>query len=158
DGILLVAALPRRLRPVAKAPLFRYPIIGQLTRLSGAIPVHRRQDERGGAVDNQAMFSAAERSLAAGGAIPVFPQGVSPPERALMPLRTGTARLVLGAARGSGIAATLLPVGLMFREPGTFRAGSALVLVGEPVPTADLAALPMRETEAAVRRLTERLG
>ena len=158
DGILLVAALPRRLRPVAKAPLFRYPIIGQLTRLSGAIPVHRRQDERSGAIDNQAMFSAAERALAMGDAILIFPEGVSQPEPALMPLRTGTARLLLGAARDSGPAATLLPVGLMFREPGTFRTGSALVLVGEPVPTADLAALPAGEADVAVRRLTERLG
>ena len=160
DGVLLVAALPRRLRPVAKAPLFRYPIIGQLTRLSGAIPVHRPQDERSGAVDNQAMFSAAERALATGDAILIFPEGVSQPEPALMPLRTGTARLLLGAARAldSGLAATLLPVGLMFREPGTFRAGSALVLVGEPVPTADLAALPPQESDVAVRRLTERLG
>ena len=158
DGILLVAALPRRLRPVAKAPLFRHPIIGPLTRLSGAIPVHRRQDERSGAIDNEAMFSAAESALAMGDAILIFPEGVSQPEPALMPLRTGTARLLLGAARDSGPAATLLPVGLMFREPGTFRAGSALVLVGEPVPTADLAALPTRGADVAVRRLTERLG
>src|SRR5207249_527580 len=91
-------------------------------------------------------------------AILIFPEGVSQPEPALMPLRTGTARLLLGAARDSGPAATLLPVGLMFREPGTFRAGSALVLVGEPVPTADLAALPTRGADVAVRRLTERLG
>ena len=102
DGILLVAALPRRLRPVAKAPLFRHPIIGPLTRLSGAIPVHRRQDERSGAIDNEAMFSAAESALAMGDAILIFPEGVSQPEPALMPLRTGTARLLLGAARDSG--------------------------------------------------------
>lgn len=159
DGMLLVAALPRRLRPVAKAPLFRYPIIGQLVRLSGAIPVHRRQDEQRGAVDNQAMFSAAERVLDMGDAILIFPEGVSQPEPALMPLRTGTARLLLGAARvrGSRPGATLLPVGLMFREPGTFRAGSALVLVGEAVPTADLEAVPPEESDMAVRQLTERL-
>src|SRR2546430_10049465 len=51
DALPILAALPRRLRPVAKAPLFRHPIIGPLTRLSGAIPVHRRQDERSGADD-----------------------------------------------------------------------------------------------------------
>jgi glycerol-3-phosphate O-acyltransferase / dihydroxyacetone phosphate acyltransferase len=52
DGLLLAATLPRRLRPIAKAPLFRYPLIGQLARLAGAIAVHRRQEEGGGAVDN----------------------------------------------------------------------------------------------------------
>lgn len=157
DGLLLAATLPRRLRPIAKAPLFRYPIIGQLARLAGAIPVHRRQDEGKGRVDNQAMFGAAHRALAEGEALLIFPEGVSQPEPALMPLRTGAARLVLGSGGGSGGRggrATLLPVGLMFHEPGTFRVGSAVVLMGEPVPTEDFDALPEEE---AVRRLTARL-
>jgi 1-acyl-sn-glycerol-3-phosphate acyltransferase len=59
DGILLTAARPRRLRPIAKAPLFSYPVIGQIARLAGAIPVHRRQDGGGSAADNQAMFGRA---------------------------------------------------------------------------------------------------
>jgi glycerol-3-phosphate O-acyltransferase/dihydroxyacetone phosphate acyltransferase len=160
DGILLAAALPRRLRPIAKAPLFRYPAIGQLARLSGAIPVHRRQDEGGGSVDNQAMFGAARQALERGEALLIFPEGVSQAEPVLMPLRTGTARLLLGADRDRGgrAATTLLPVGLMFHEPGTFRVGSALLLVGHPVPTCDLQALPPGESGTAVRQLTERLG
>ncbi len=164
DGVLLAAALPRRLRPIAKAPLFRYPVIGQIARLAGAIPVHRRQD--GGAADNQAMFGAAQGALGQGEAILIFPEGVSQPEPALMPLRTGAARLVLGADRErAGLAATallppttLLPVGLMFHEPGTFRVGTALVLIGEPVPTSDLEASAPGTADTAVRQLTERLG
>ncbi len=166
DGILLTAALPRRLRPIAKAPLFRYPVIGQLARLSGAIPVHRRQDLGGGSVDNEAMFSAAWQALGRGEALLIFPEGMSQGEPALMPLRTGTARLLLGADReGGGRPAatrlpptTLLPVGLMFHEPGTFRVGSALLLVGQAVSTGDLRALPAAESDYAVRQLTERLG
>ena len=153
DGLLLAATLPRRLRPIAKAPLFRYPMIGQLARWAGAIPVHRRQDEGTGRVDNQAMFGAAHRALAEGEALLIFPEGVSQPEPALMPLRTGAARLVLGSggvSGGRGPRATLLPVGLMFHEPGTFRVGSAVVLMGEPVPTEDFDALPEEEV---VRRL-----
>jgi len=161
DGVLLTAALPRRLRPIAKAPLFRYPVIGQIARLAGAIPVHRRQDSGGGAADNQAMFGAAERALGQGAAILIFPEGVSQPEPALMPLRTGAARLVLGSDRDRGglAATTLLPVGLMFHEPGTFRVGTALVLIGEPVATGDLEAPgPEGTGDNAVRLLTERLG
>ncbi|MDO8477984.1 MAG: 1-acyl-sn-glycerol-3-phosphate acyltransferase [Candidatus Rokubacteria bacterium] len=164
DGILLTAALPRRLRLIAKAPLFRYPVIGQIARLAGAIPVHRRQDSGGRAADNQAMFSAAERALGQGAAILIFPEGVSQPEPALMPLRTGAARLVLGSDWVAGLelrrlaATTLLPVGLMFHEPGTFRVGTALVLIGEPVPTGDLEAPASGAADEAVRQLTERLG
>ena len=154
DGLLLAATLPRRLRPIAKAPLFRYPLIGQFARLAGAIPVHRREDEGARAVDNEAMFGAARRALDEGEALLIFPEGVSQPEPALMPLRTGAARLALRS--GGGPPATLLPVGLMFHEPGTFRVGSAVVLIGEFVPTEDLRGLP--EAEEAVRRLTARLG
>lgn len=159
DGVLLVAALPRRLRPIAKAPLFRYPVIGQLARLAGAIPVQRRQDSGGGAADNRAMFGAAQRALDLGDAILIFPEGVSQPEPALMPLRTGAARLVLGADRELRRRAvtTLLPVGLMFHEPGAFRVGTALVMVGEPVLADDLAAAGLGGADTAVRRLTERL-
>ena len=154
DGLLLAATLPRRLRPIAKAPLFRYPLIGQFARLAGAIPVHRRQDEGRGPVDNEAMFGAAHRALAEGEALLIFPEGVSQPEPALMPLRTGAARLVLGGG-ASAPRATLLPVGLMFHEPGTFRVGSAVVLIGEPVPTEDFESMP--RGDEAVRRLTARL-
>jgi 1-acyl-sn-glycerol-3-phosphate acyltransferase len=166
DGILLTAVLPRRLRPIAKAPLFRYPVIGQIARLAGAIPVRRRQDSGGSAADNQAMFGAAQGALSQGEAILIFPEGVSQPEPALMPLRTGAARLVLGADRErGGLAATtllppmtLLPVGLMFHEPGTFRVGTALILIGEPVATGDLEAPASGAADEAVRQLTDRLG
>src|SRR5262245_31124179 len=129
-----MAFSPPRSFPCAKAPLFRYPLIGQIARLAGAIPVHRRQDEGEGAVDNEAMFGTARCALEAGEVLLIFPEGVSQPEPAIMPLRTGAARLLLAESRGAR--ATLLPIGLMFHEPGIFRVGTAFVLIGEAVPTA----------------------
>jgi hypothetical protein len=46
----------------------------------------------------------------------------------------------------------------MFHEPGTFRVGTALVLIGDPVATGDLEALAPGAADEAVRQLTERLG
>jgi len=51
----------------------------------------------------------------------------------------------------------LLPLGLVFHEPGTFRTGWALVLVGPPVRADDCVALYRRDPERAVRELTDRL-
>jgi glycerol-3-phosphate O-acyltransferase / dihydroxyacetone phosphate acyltransferase len=174
DGALLIAAIPRRLVPIAKAPLFRHPVTGPLLRLVDAIPVHRRQDAERSSdpARNASMFETAIATLRRGIAIVIFPEGVSQPEPTLMPLRTGMARMVLGAeeAAGSGDAGgseraagaplgiTILPVGLVFDRPGTFRAGSALVMIGKPVATASSIARLHREPEDAVRDLTDRVA
>jgi len=160
DPMLLLATIPRQLRPLAKAPLFRHPLIGPFLRLAGALPVHRRQDSGSDPAQNTAMFRAVAATLNAGGAILIFPEGVSQPEPALMPLRSGVARVLLDAetASGGALGVTLLPVGLVFHEPGTFRAGWALALVGDPVPTRDCLDLARVAPEAAVRQLRSRLA
>ena len=73
DGMLLLAVMPRRLRPLVKAPLFSNPLIGPFLRLLGAIPVVRRQDTGTTTVENTRMFETAGRTLAEGGAILIFP-------------------------------------------------------------------------------------
>ncbi|HEX5530362.1 MAG TPA: 1-acyl-sn-glycerol-3-phosphate acyltransferase [Methylomirabilota bacterium] len=158
DGVLLLALVPRRLVSVAKAPLFSNPLVGPFLRLIGALPVHRRQEGGTDPARNAALFEASSSTLRSGQAILIFPEGVSQPEPTLMPLRTGAARMLL-AAEADGVGpVTLLPVGLMFHEPGTFRTGWALVSIGEPVATADCAALARSAPEEAARRLTARLG
>lgn len=158
DGVLLLSVIPRRLVSVAKAPLFSNLLIGPFLRLIGALPVHRRQEGGTDPARNVALFTASTSTLRSGEAILIFPEGVSQPEPTLMPLRTGAARMLL-AAEADGVGpVTLLPVGLMFHEPGTFRTGWSLVEVGEPVPTADCVALAGAEPEEAARRLTARLG
>ena len=158
DGVLLLALLPRRLVSVAKAPLFSNPLIGPFLRLLGALPVHRRQEGGTDPARNAALFEASSATLRSDQAILIFPEGVSQPEPVLMPLRTGAARMLLAAEAAGVSPVTLLPVGLMFHEPGTFRTGWALVSIGEPVPATDCVALARTEPEEAARRLTARLG
>jgi glycerol-3-phosphate O-acyltransferase/dihydroxyacetone phosphate acyltransferase len=158
DPMLLLAVTPRRLLPVAKAPLFRHPLIAPFLSLVGAIPVHRRQDPGSDPAQNAEMFRLATAALRRGDAILIFPEGVSQAEPVLMPLRTGTARLLLAAERDAPLGVTLLPVGLVYHEPGTFRTGRALVLVGEPVATEECLRLAETAPQEAARRLTDRLA
>jgi glycerol-3-phosphate O-acyltransferase / dihydroxyacetone phosphate acyltransferase len=158
DPMLLLAALPRPLRPLAKSGLFRHPIIAPFLRLARALPVYRRQDGGGDTADNALTFRAVSEALAHGGAILIFPEGVSQPEPTLMTLRTGAARLLLEAEASGAPPVTLLPVGLVLDDPGRFRAGHALVLIGAPVETADCVARHRRDPIGAVRALTDRLA
>src|SRR5437762_9914679 len=160
DPMLLLGMLPRALRPVAKAPLFGNPILGPLLRAIGAVPVHRRQESEGGPDRNTEAFARVAELFGAGEAVLLFPEGVSQPTPLLMPLRSGAARLLLGAehAHRGVLGITLLPVGLVYEEPGSFRTGRALVVVGEPIPTRDLVDGYAADPTAAVRALTERIA
>lgn len=158
DAVLLLSRIPRRLVPVAKAPLFGHPLIGPFLRVIGALPVHRRQEGGTDPARNATLFSASTEMLRSGQVVLIFPEGVSQPEPTLMPLRTGAARMLLAAEAAGVSPVTLLPVGLMFHEPGTFRTGWAVVSVGDPVATGDAVALARDEPEEAARRLTARLG
>jgi len=157
DPMLLIATMPRTLRPLAKSGLFRHPLIAPFLALARALPVYRRQDADGDTTRNAETFRAVSDALARGEAIIIFPEGVSQPEPTLKTLRTGAARLLLDAEAAGAPPVALLPVGIVVNEPGRFRSGHALVLVGAPVPLDDCRALAARDPGAGVRMLTERL-
>ncbi len=159
DAMLLLAFVPRRVRALAKAPLFGHPLVGPFLRLVGGLPVHRRQEAGNDPARNAELFAATTATLRSGGAILIFPEGRTQPEPVLMTLRTGAARMLLAAADGEGSSpVVLLPVGLVFHEPGTFRSGRALVLVGSPIATDDARTLAaLGSPEEAARLLTDRL-
>ena len=162
DAMILLSVVPRRLRPLATAPLFSHPLLGPLLRLAGALPVHRRQEAGDDPTRNDALFSATTATLREGGAIMIFPEGKTQPEPVLQELRTGAARMLLAAQDdtrgGAPVPVTLLPVGLYFEKPGTFREGHAVVMIGEAVSSADLPAVDgprilTQRLEAALRAL-----
>jgi 1-acyl-sn-glycerol-3-phosphate acyltransferase len=159
DAMLIMATIPRPITALAKAPLFRHPLIGPPLWMIGAVPVHRRAEAGDDPRRNDGMFAAAIEALRAGGVILIFPEGQSQPQPILMPLRTGAARLLLGAERAPGGATrvTLLPVGMVFHDPGTFRSAAVQLTIGTPVVTADLLAAHRDQPEEAVRAITARL-
>jgi 1-acyl-sn-glycerol-3-phosphate acyltransferase len=126
DPAFLLCLAPRRVAFLAKAPLFRMPVIAMLCRAFEAIPVHRRQETGADPVANRATFETARAVLASGGAIALFPEGASHSEPKLRPLKTGAARIALGAAAGlTGPPIQIVPAGLYYRAKRTFRRRNA---------------------------------
>lgn len=156
DPMLVAAAARRPLRFLAKAPLFEDPKIAWLVKAAGAIPVHRRIDDPTQMDSNEDMFREVTAALTEGAAIALFPEGVSHDEPSLAPLRTGAARIALGAGALMGAAFPIVPMGLVFREKDVFRS-RALVLTGEPAPWDDLARRGTEDSDA-VRALTARIA
>lgn len=153
DPALVAAVAGRPVRFLAKAPLFSDPQVGWLVRASGAIPVFRAVDDPAAMGRNEDAFRAAQEALARGDAVGIFPEGISHSGPALVPLRTGAARIALGAARRTGNPFPIVPVGLTFRDRQRFRS-EALAILGEAVSWADLAG---RDDPEAVRELTRRI-
>ena len=155
DPLFLAWAADRPVRFLAKAPLFNDPVLGWLVKGAGSIPVYRKQDDPAETAKNDETFRAVHDALAAGSAVAIFPEGISHSEPSLAPLKTGAARIALGAAPRAGGAFPIIPVGLVFREKEIFRS-EAHASVGASVEWSDLAARGPDDHEA-VRELTQRI-
>lgn len=154
DAMFVASAAGRPVRFLAKSTLFRHPAVGFLVRGSGAIPVYRRVDDPGRMELNVDMFSAVHAALAGGSAVALFPEGVSHSEPALMPLKSGAARMAFGALEAGAAPFPIIPIGIVLRARETFRS-EALVVVGAPIVWDDLRGTS--DHREAVGSLTKRM-
>jgi glycerol-3-phosphate O-acyltransferase / dihydroxyacetone phosphate acyltransferase len=155
DPVFLLCLAPRRVSFLAKAPLFKMPVISALVRVLDSLPVYRRQDEGEDVTRNEETFAAARRLLARGGTIGICPEGISHDEPGLQPIKSGTARIALGAmATGEVEQLQIVPAGLYYTAKTTFRSG-ALLYFGNPVDVRPAALEPGGGVpRAAVRELS----
>src|SRR2546428_10226142 len=76
DPLFLLVYAPRPVSFLAKAPIFRMPVIGWFARALDSIPVYRRQDNMP-TESNRGTFAAARALLARGGGVANFPGGAT---------------------------------------------------------------------------------
>ena len=136
DPVLLVATSPRPVRFLAKSTLWKVPALGPLLGLAGVLPVYRRQDGSNTG-DNTKSFAASEAELAVDGAIGIFPEGTVNDTLKLLPLRTGAARIALGARAAGADAVRIVPVGLLYEDKATPRT-RVLVRARDPIDLDDV--------------------
>lgn len=158
DPVFLLCLAPRRVSFLAKAPLFRMPVIGYLVKALDSLPVYRRQDEGQDVTKNEETFVAARKLLAKGGTIGICPEGVSHDEPGLRPIKTGAARIALAAASTGEVKnLKIVPAGLYYTSKTRFRS-SALLYFGAPLTVTPVElepdGSPPRE---AVRQLSKQI-
>ncbi len=162
DPAFLLCLAPRPVSFLAKAPLFKMPIISRFVRALDSLPVYRRQDAGADMSRNRETFQMARELLKRGGAIAICPEGVSHNEPRLLPIKSGAARIALGAAAKTNGAAPLdvviIPAGLYYTAKQSFRS-AALLRFGTPLrvetATFDSDGEPPRES---VRNLSESIA
>ena len=140
DPFLLAAVIPRPMRYLGKAELWKVPGLRWWLGTVEAIPVHR------GRSDIAAIQSAIE-ALEAGEVVGIFPEGGVGREG---PWLRGAARMALATG------APLLPVRLLGTRKAFGRDGISFpplaALIGEPIPVAQT-----EPTAELARELTDRL-
>jgi 1-acyl-sn-glycerol-3-phosphate acyltransferase len=155
DPLFLLCFAPRPVSFLAKAPLFRMPLIGFFVRAFGSIAVYRKQDPGTDISRNLETFENARRLLSRGGALALFPEGASHDEPKLLGFKTGAARIALGVASEEGL--HIVPASLYYTWKTRFRS-SALLSFGKPL---EVAAVPLDERgeppPGATKELTRRI-
>jgi glycerol-3-phosphate O-acyltransferase / dihydroxyacetone phosphate acyltransferase len=133
DPLFLLTFAPRPVSFLAKAPLFRMPVVGFIIRKLGSIPVYRKSDNAD-TTKNRETFARAAELLARGGSIGIFPEGTTHSDPKLRDLKTGAARIALGAAGSDRDrpAVQIVPTGIYYSSKQTFRS-AALVSFGVPI-------------------------
>jgi len=149
DPPIVGAACPRPVHFMAKAELFRIPVLGWLISRTHAFPV-----KRGGA--DMSALRRGIRLLKGGRVLLIFPEGTRSPDGRMLPLETGAAFVALSAAAqvvpvGTDGADRVLPPGSPVVRPAKLR-----VRFGPPVPLKDLRG--ERVTREAMQAATERMG
>lgn len=161
DPLFLLCFTPRPISFLAKAPLFRMPLIGWFARGLDSIPVYRTEDSFSTA-RNRETFAAARALLVRGGAIAIFPEGTTHSEPRLRELKTGAARIALGCSAAECPDIFIVPTAIFYTAKQSFRS-DALVYFGAaievvPVPVDESGEPPRDAVDVLTARIESALA
>ncbi|MCU0389800.1 MAG: lysophospholipid acyltransferase family protein [Thermoflexibacter sp.] len=121
----LVGALfvPRKIHFLANGGIFKIPLVAWLLKKLYTIPIYRQQDSTVASSKNEDSFRACYELLEQKGAIIIFPEGTSEDERKLRKIKTGTARIALGAEAKNNfeLDVKIVCIGINYTNPRKFQ-------------------------------------
>jgi 1-acyl-sn-glycerol-3-phosphate acyltransferase len=134
DSFSIGLATPRKVPFVARSTLFRNPVLANLLTRLGVIPIYRKMDAAAEMGRNADVFRHCYALLEAGGAIGIFPEGITHVDPQVKEMRTGAMRIGLGAEaeRDFELGVRVVPVGINQSKPGSGR-GELLLRIGAPI-------------------------
>lgn len=150
DPVVVATTIPRRAWYMAKAELFRIPVLGWALLHYRTFPVRRGESDRN-------ALRTAEQILKKGRPLVIFPEGKLSPDGNLLPMQPGAAMLAMR------IGAPIVPIGI--RNTNKIMAYSKLVPhvskeqvivnIGAPIYPSQFEHLPKSKR---IRAFTEQLG
>ncbi|MEE8456879.1 MAG: 1-acyl-sn-glycerol-3-phosphate acyltransferase [Acidimicrobiia bacterium] len=130
DPLLLIRAMDRVPRFIARDVIWKFPVVRSILNWVGAIPVHKSDD--GGPSSNDQMFRSTYEALGEDDLVTIFPEGVTVDDPRIARVKTGSARIALGA-RASGVGGiTLLSAGIHYQNKAALRS-EVFIDIGYPI-------------------------
>lgn len=138
DPIVITTILKREVYYLAKGELFKSKFASWMLPKLNMIPVYRKQDDPNQMDKNKDTFKKCFEHLEKGGAILMFPEGTSITERKLRPIKTGAARIVLGAEERNdfNLGVKVITIGLNYENPHRFNR-TLFVNIDKPIEARD---------------------
>jgi len=159
DALVLGVKTPRKIHYIGHSGLFSNPISKKFLYAMGIIPVYRRFDNPDNMNKNDDMFRAAYTILEEGKCIGIFPEGTSQTVRKVLKLKTGTARIALGAEKQNdfNLGVTIIPLGLYFTARHRFRS-NVLLNFGKPIIVSEFKKDYLADEYEGVHLLTDKIS
>ncbi len=159
DPMLIAVYVQQDIYFLANGSIFKNPVVAWFLKRLHLIPIYRKKDVGNGQKpDNTATFAKCFQFLKRKGTLLIFPEGTSEHERRLRPLKTGTARIALGAEAENNfqLGVQLLPVGLTYTDPKRFRS-EVFLHFSKPINVCEFTEIYKENPVAAVDQLTDEL-
>jgi 1-acyl-sn-glycerol-3-phosphate acyltransferase len=158
DALIIGTNIRKPIYFIAKGSLFNNRLIHFLLNCFHMIPIYRRQDDPALMERNEEIFQRCYHFLEKKKALLIFPEGVSKGERRLHRIKTGAARIALGAERSNNyrLGVVVVPVGLYYTKLGIFRS-DLFINFGSPIAVSDFFELHRENDRKAVSELTNHI-
>ncbi len=158
DPIVVATMLNRKVFSLGKGDLFKSKIARWFLPKLRVIPLYRQKDDPTLMSKNKEIFIKCFEHLEHGGALLMFPEGTSITERKLRPIKTGAARIALGAEAQNNfkLGVHIITIGLNYANPHKFNR-DVFINIGKPIEVADFKKDYAIDEFKAAENLTEEI-
>ncbi len=138
DPIVIAVIVKRPVYFLAKAAIFKTAFAKWILPKFHIIPLYRKVDDPTLMSNNEETFRKCYEHLEKDGVILMFPEGLSITERKLRPIKSGAARIALGAEARNDfkLGVQIVNIGLNYADPHTFNR-DLFLNVDQPILVSD---------------------
>jgi len=159
DAMAIVTTQNHQTIFVARADIFKKPLIIKILHFMRILPIYRKRDGGNSHDNNQETFEIVDQILRKGRVHGIMPEGLFNPYKRLGTLQKGIFRVALKAqeAYGTEGGVQIVPIGLNWQNPREFFKDVTIVY-GKPIAAAEYFSLYQESPAKAYVKMQERLS